>query len=1388
MSFNETPSLYFIITFPQKMRKNLILSHKVNGSQKDLKFKISYVLEKEEEYDNEKYSIIIATYKNNLENEYKASIIAEFSDKKYISNPLKLKNGYPKFCYDLLFQDENKNKLRSLDTGIQYNIFNEYITRQKKEVQEKLHSDTRKYIIHDIDKNKLISPNLYFSVLSNLGSKNKFSKYLIDKFDYSIFQVGTLNFGNPLQQSMIETLGTENNNQSNPDIKIGKMSAYYYYFNDRDNFDDHLSKEHFSNEIAESIAENEKSFPQLNEVSDNIILLCNNVENIEKILSQSDDINTILSKLDKHSEHISKIVQKENKPLNIKFNKSQIIDCDPEELMKNYKNLWNYEKKNNLSLSNLTLNEVIDTYMDGNKDDVQKLKTFKYSVLGNIEDNTKEIKEKINKKIHENMKELNKKKKMKNNQILDVMKNYDEYYYNKDYDTSKKELDIIDNINVNEINEEFINEYRQTDFNVIFKDNFDAFIKKLFDKSKTFNELSKLIKLYDTDNKQNIPRVVTKTMEITFITIFQIKTNEKKKMNECFENIIQINKVSNINNINEFLDEIEKVSNTEEIFSLYNNNINIDLFKSNSNLNNVHERMKTFLTDKCNYYIENFNTIQTKTTINIVFTYLNDNYIITKQDFYSTELPQNFIYMDLLNQKNIFTSPKFSSEKYVKTTKEVVKNIKNDFNEGNYEIEKIPNIKVQKDSGTLNKKLNVINFGDSKKAEEEENDGIERINESEKEKEKLNEKKDFYEKFFKEFEMFNKLNNITSSKKVKVKEICTFTKKYPHIEKVFEYSSSFTIIEPSKFFQIYLLNSKEKSKEELKVIELTLNKLDELKSIFDNTNPNKEIPVTNEQKEILSKFKDLEELHNEFNILKTHFKIENKDTEQIENSLFVSYIEKLIIEDKEIIIDNTNITKQEALFDTNFEKLNLNITITTEENALYEIKIFLIEDEEPEKLLREVKNIIGKNNDIIYIMKDTSFPYKFERNQNIKISIDKFINGLLIENKIIQFPIGTLMINKNSKESIFSNELINIKCEEDELSKGRLVTLNFKANGNNFDKEKKVFYTIENQNKTIFKSNLFAMAYIKPLIIPERLLSPSFDMNLYSSLNNNNNYNKIGTLHSTVKEIKESKIIELNSDGDKIKMSIQSTIVKYTFIDYIIKMNGRFNVSFAIDFTGSNYNDGFDRHCYNKDISQNYYIKAIKFCGGVLDEYSFDHIFPTFGFGASVNGELQLCLNINFKDDPGILNLDNVILEYQNCLNKIDLSGPTLICPIIDNFKIMIKNNISISIYNVLMIITDGIIDDIDDVIDSVVDAQSLPLSINIIGIGEEPTQEMRKLNMELGPLYDSKGKRMDRKVVTYIHFQQYQNNFNMLKNDLMKTIPENVIEYLNNYSKLLKS
>lgn len=103
MDFNDTPSLFFYYHISSKMRKNLVLSHEVKGSSKDLNFKISYVLEKEEKYDNKLYSIIIATYKNNLE-ESQVSIVAEFGDNTYSSKKLKLKKESQDFVMTLIFK------------------------------------------------------------------------------------------------------------------------------------------------------------------------------------------------------------------------------------------------------------------------------------------------------------------------------------------------------------------------------------------------------------------------------------------------------------------------------------------------------------------------------------------------------------------------------------------------------------------------------------------------------------------------------------------------------------------------------------------------------------------------------------------------------------------------------------------------------------------------------------------------------------------------------------------------------------------------------------------------------------------------------------------------------------------------------------------------------------------------------------------------------------------------------------------------------------------------------------------------------------------------------------------------------------------------------------
>ena len=165
------------------------------------------------------------------------------------------------------------------------------------------------------------------------------------------------------------------------------------------------------------------------------------------------------------------------------------------------------------------------------------------------------------------------------------------------------------------------------------------------------------------------------------------------------------------------------------------------------------------------------------------------------------------------------------------------------------------------------------------------------------------------------------------------------------------------------------------------------------------------------------------------------------------------------------------------------------------------------------------------------------------------------------------------------------------------------------------------------------------------MVLPEKLLLPSFSMDYYSLFtdtptNNGNNQvttkstvKKIGNVETNVEEVTKKKEIELKSnDGTKIPMTIKTTTVKYTFIKFIKEMGGRFNVTFGIDFTGSNYNakKNIDQHCIkpiNKD-KPNYYKKAILECGEVLDKYSRDHCYSVFGFGLKYKGQLTQCINI----------------------------------------------------------------------------------------------------------------------------------------------------------------
>ncbi len=60
-----------------------------------------------------------------------------------------------------------------------------------------------------------------------------------------------------------------------------------------------------------------------------------------------------------------------------------------------------------------------------------------------------------------------------------------------------------------------------------------------------------------------------------------------------------------------------------------------------------------------------------------------------------------------------------------------------------------------------------------------------------------------------------------------------------------------------------------------------------------------------------------------------------------------------------------------------------------------------------------------------------------------------------------------------------------------------------------------------------------------------------------------------------------------------------------------------------------------------------------------------------------------------------------------------------------------VKNNLQQPLYNILLILTDGEIHDMAATVDLIVNASHLPLSIIIVGVGEEKFKLMKELDSD---------------------------------------------------------
>ena len=487
----------------------------------------------------------------------------------------------------------------------------------------------------------------------------------------------------------------------------------------------------------------------------------------------------------------------------------------------------------------------------------------------------------------------------------------------------------------------------------------------------------------------------------------------------------------------------------------------------------------------------------------------------------------------------------------------------------------------------------------------------------------------------------------------------------------------------------------------------------------------------------------------------------------------IYFIENYIL-DKPIIRDSIRDCK---------EKIKIEFAIQNSANGSYSIQAKLYEEQVID-FFSEIKESYVKQN--LNFDKFFVCDFIFGKEQNLKITLKK-------NNKEIKLitTLGRIVSSKNSTVvyKYAGDELLIIKAKkkgkyEDLLDVKFQIILKENNLQQYYFSNNKYYYFITCNNEKVYKSSLISNdGTFDNIYIPTCILQPNFMVSFYNSENQ-----LIISFNRNTDDIKSNQKFQLAIPlmNKVLYLEDKSQIIKnFSFVDYI-KSGIKIALSIGIDFTGSNGHplDKGTNHSIVEDDLNNY-EKAILSCGNIVGFYDYDQLFPVFGFGAiiesSQNKNVSMCFNLNMSNNPDIKTIDNVLKQYRECLikNKLSFAGPTYFSPLIRKVISRI-NKYDLFEYHILMILTDGIIEeeDFQPTIDAIVEASFLPLSIIIIGIGDEDFKKMEILDGDTVPLVSSSGIRWKRDIVQFVPFSNFKDDPKKLAMEVLAEIPRQIVEY----------
>jgi len=451
--------------------------------------------------------------------------------------------------------------------------------------------------------------------------------------------------------------------------------------------------------------------------------------------------------------------------------------------------------------------------------------------------------------------------------------------------------------------------------------------------------------------------------------------------------------------------------------------------------------------------------------------------------------------------------------------------------------------------------------------------------------------------------------------------------------------------------------------------------------------------------------------------------------------------------------------------------------------------------------------------------------YKFEERQLLKFSIyDIDSNNTNLDSHDFlgdtECSLGEIMAqqSKGFVRKLSKGGKIFVHVEELSSNKD-LITMKFegqKLDNKDFFGKSDPFIEISKSNENNDYSVVFRSEVIqnnlnpiwKPFTMESRTLcNGDYDRTLkfdVFDMDNDGSHDLIGSFQTNVRKLLKGpggeNVYECINEkkkkkkGSKYKHSglllLQQIQVEPnpSFLEYIA---GGLQVNFtvAIDFTGSNGRPTDPNSLHYRDPTgrPNQYVTAIQSVGEIIQDYDSDKQFPCLGFGARIppKGEVshEFFLTLD-SSKPFCAGLEGILSSYYTTINNVQLYGPTNFSPVINHVaKFAQVYQRDPSNYFILLIITDGIITDFEETKAALVNASSLPMSVIIVGVGNEDFSAMEVLDGDNGRL-QSHGTFAKRDIVQFVELRKFVQpgqrwNKELLAKSVLAEIPSQVCSWM---------